>query len=121
MKDDGMIEGEWTVVDVPPVVKGQRRSYWSGLFAECRACPGEWRRTMRPLGAATAAQVASDLRNAAHRDPAKMRVRGLLAGERWEAVWAPDPAGDDPARCFIWLRCLGIPTVVSVESVESAW
>lgn len=121
MKGSGSVRGEWTVADVPPVVRGQRRSYWVGLFAECRAVPGEWRRTLRAFGSSTAAQVASDPRNAAHRDPAKMRVRGLLPGERWEAVWAPDPEAGDPERCVIWLRCLGIPTTDEPPAVDELW
>jgi hypothetical protein len=96
-----------TVPSTPPVPnRSQRRSKWAALFDECRERPGVWRRTVEHFRPTTAAQIASDIRNAWRRDPKKMRLRGLLEGERWEAVWGPAPEAADPEQCYIWLRYL---------------
>lgn len=95
----------WTVPSTPPVPgRSQRRSKWAALFDECREQPGVWRRTVEQFRPTTAAQIASDIRNAWRRDPKKMRLRGLRQGERWEAVWGPAPEAAEPEVCFIWLR-----------------
>jgi hypothetical protein len=97
----------WTVPSTPPVPgRSQRRSKWAALFDECREQPGVWRRTVEHFRPTTASQIASDIRNAWRRDPKKMRLRGLLEGERWEAVWGPAQEAADPEACFIWLRFL---------------
>jgi len=126
----------YTVAEVPPVVGRQRRSVWGGLFEECRGYPGQWRRTARSFSPGSAAQCASDIRNAHRRDPAVMRMRGLRAGERWEAAWGPNPDAPDPACCYIWLRYMGqialpagkaahplsaVSSPVVVDGVEYAW
>jgi hypothetical protein len=88
----------------------QRRAYWAGVFAEGRECPGEWLRTEKWFARATAAQVASDVRNAHLRDLTKMRVRGVLPGDRWEAQWDNDPADADLGHFYVWLRFDGTPS-----------
>lgn len=97
----------YTIQSEPPVLpEAQRRSRWVDLFAECRAHPGEWRRILDPMAKATAAQVASDIRNAYRRDVAKSRIRGLRAEDRWETVWGADPDGS-PDAYYIWLKYVG--------------
>lgn len=97
----------YTIKSEPPTLpEAQRRSRWVDLFAECRARPGEWRRVLEPMAKATAAQVASDIRNAYRRDVAKARIRGLNADDRWETVWGTDPAGRS-TEYFIWLKYVG--------------
>ena len=97
----------YTVESIPPVVpEVQRRSRWVELFAECREHPNEWRRIIDPMAKATAAQIASDIRNAHRRDLAKSRVRGLQPEDRWETVWGNEPDGD-PVEFFIWLKYMG--------------
>jgi len=97
----------YTIQSEPPVLpEVQRRSRWTDLFQECRSHPQEWRRILEPMAKATAAQVASDIRNAHRRDMAKARVRGLLPGDMWDAVWGVDPSGR-PDEYFIWIKYLG--------------
>lgn len=123
-----------TVPSTPPVPnRSQRRSKWAALFDECREEPGVWRRTVEHFRPTTASQIASDIRNAWRRDPKKMRLRGLLEGERWEAVWGPAPEAADPEQCFIWLRFISggaglendpSPVLVAgepVAEIEYAW
>ena len=100
--------GKYTVPSQPPT-KGtrQRRSRWTELFEECRAVPGEWRKVVEPMSKATAAQIASDIRNAHTRDLDKSRVKGFLPGDRWETVWGVDPADDEPGNFYVWLRYVG--------------
>jgi hypothetical protein len=132
--DPGSKGTRFTVPSLPPIpASSQRRSKWASLFDECRTEPGSWRRTVEPFRPTTAAQIASDIRNAWRRDPQKMRLRGILEGERWEAVWGPAPEAPDPDRCFIWLRFIsggkgvdsGPPpalwVVPSDTGIEYAW
>ncbi|MSW78867.1 MAG: hypothetical protein F2749_14605 [Actinobacteria bacterium] len=124
----------FTVPSLPPIpASSQRRSKWASLFDECRAQAGLWRRTVEPFRPTTAAQIASDIRNAWRRDPQKMRLRGMLEGERWEAVWGPAPEATDPDQCFIWLRFISdgrgaesdsppaLRMVPSDTAIEYAW
>lgn len=98
----------YTIASAPPTPDStHRRSRWADLFEECRNHPGEWRRMIEPMKRSTAAQIASDIRNSYRRDPDKSRLRGLLATDRWETTWGPDPSEDDPEKCFIWLRYIG--------------
>lgn len=99
--------GPRTVPSLPPDVRSQRRSYWTELFDECRVHAGEWRRTRRSFSKSTAAQIASDVRNMATRDPDKMRLRGYRPGDVWEAVWGHDPDEGTRDRCYLWLRFMG--------------
>jgi hypothetical protein len=98
-----------TIASTPPNrQEAQRRSRWSQLFDECRQYKGEWRRIIEPLRKSTAAQIASDIRNAHHRDLAKTRLRGFEAGDHWEAVWGTDLDNDpDTNNYYIWLRYVG--------------
>lgn len=97
----------YTIQSEPPVLpEVQRRSRWADLFAECREHPGEWRRILEPMAKATAAQVASDIRNAYRRDLTKVRIRGLRNDDQWETVWGPDP-GEQADQYFIWLKYVG--------------
>jgi hypothetical protein len=101
---------EYTVASAPPVeAASQRRSYWTELFAECRSYPNEWRRTARSFSKSTAAQIASDVRNMARRDPTKFRLRGFMPGDRWEAVWGVEVETSATGEFFLWLRFLEEP------------
>lgn len=104
----------YTISSTPPTrtSSSQKRSRWAELFTECREHPGEWRRMIEPLRRSTAAQIASDIRNAHTRDLNKTRLRGLLPTDRWDAVWGNDPDDADEEHFYIWLRFL--------ESVEPA-
>jgi hypothetical protein len=96
------------VVEEPPVKQDQRRSRWVEVFEEARAHKGEWCRISEPLKRSTAAQIASDIRNAHLRDPEKSRLRGFKPGEMWEARWGTHPDKDpDPEHYYIWLKYLG--------------
>ena len=98
----------YTIASNPPVKdSSQRRSRWSDLFDECRAVPGEWRRMVEPLSKATAAQIASDIRNAHTRDSDKARLKGFLPTDRWESAWGADPSDGNPAHFYVWLRYVG--------------
>ena len=98
----------WTIADTPPGMSShQRRSRWEELFAECRNHAMEWRRIIEPMRRSTAAQVSSDLRSVHRRDPKKVRLRGLLPGDQWEAVWGSDPRDPDPEHFYVWLRYAG--------------
>jgi hypothetical protein len=101
-------QAKYTIASTPPGAQGfQKRSRWAELFDECRAVPGEWRRIIAPLAKATAAQIASDIRNAHTRDLDKARLRGLLPTDRWEASWGNDPDDSDPEHFYVWLRYVG--------------
>jgi len=126
--------GGLTVPSTPPVLgRSQTRTRWAALFDECRSEPGVWRRTVEPFRPTTAAQLESVIRNAWRRGPKKMRLRGLLEGERWEAVCGPAPESADTEECFVWLRFVsgsaGVedgPTLLPradepVEAIEYAW
>lgn len=63
----------------------------------------DWVHVPRYYTQNTAAQLVSDINNAAHRYPATVRVKGILPGERWEARWAQaadGPRGDH----IVWIR-----------------
>jgi hypothetical protein len=51
----------------------------------------------------TAAQLASDIVNADHREAATVRVRGIHPGERWDARWEP-AGGNLPGDFVVWIR-----------------
>jgi len=123
MSDNTTNNERFTIKSTPPNLrKPQRRSYWPTVFAEARECPGEWVRTEKWFHRATAAQVASDLRNAHRRSPGKMRVSGFLPGDRWETRWENDPADPDAEHFYIWLRFDGItPTDHRRMLEDTAW
>jgi hypothetical protein len=121
MTDDSNSE-RLTVRSTPPDRrKYQKRAYWPGVFAEARECPGVWVRTGKWFNRSTAAQVASDVRNAHTRDAGKMRVKGTLPGERWETRWDNDPADPDVEHLYIWLRLVPAPRPARRELVDSDW
>jgi hypothetical protein len=98
----------YTIPSEPPNKQdSQKRSRWARLFDECREHQGEWRRIIDPLRKTTAAQIASDIRNAHTRDLDKTRLRGFEEGDHWEAVWGHDPEDDNPDNFYIWLKFLG--------------
>lgn len=98
----------YTIPSSPPVrEETQKRSRWAELFEECRKAHGDWRRMLEPLTKATAAQIASDIRNAHTRDLDKSRLKGLLPGDLWEAAWGKDPSDPNPAHYYVWLRYIG--------------
>jgi hypothetical protein len=113
---------QFTVPSPPPEPSGSKRpSKWASLFDECRQHPGTWRRIIEPFKSATAAQLASDIRNTWHRDPKKLRLRGLREGERWEAVSGPSPEGANPEQSFIWLRFMEGGAANDVGPSPSEW
>ena len=80
----------FTIPSEPPASeRRQRRSWWADVFAEARQFPGEWRLVVEAFAESTARQIASDIRNAHKRQPDKMRLRGILPGEMWDARCAP--------------------------------
>ena len=99
----------YTIASSPPRRKSvtQRRSRWAEMFNEARAHPGEWRRLVEPMKRTTAAQVASDIRNAHTRDLSKARLRGLHPDDRWEAAWGQDEKDPEREHFYVWLRYLG--------------
>jgi hypothetical protein len=103
-----------TIAGEPPMLpRAQRRSIWTEVFDEGRAHPGEWRRVARPMSKSTASQIASDIRNATHRDPARSRLRGLRHGDRWETQWGK-AAGVDSGEYFVWITYVGSAIRVAV-------
>ena len=118
MSDHNEQMDRYTFPDEPPAVKRQRRSFWGVVFDECREAPGEWRRVAQTFKKSTASQFASDVRSVWRRDPAKLRMRGLRAGERWEsrAVELPD------GMFAVYLRYVGRDGEVTTPVVlETAW
>lgn len=99
----------YTIPSTPPTRKAitQRRSRWAEMFSEAREHPGEWRRLVEPMKRTTAAQVASDIRNAHTRDLSKARLRGLHDTDLWEAAWGQDDADSDSEHYYVWLRYIG--------------
>lgn len=94
------------VGSAPPSVDSRRgrRTVWPDRLEVGRANPGVWIRVTEPFSRTTAAQLASDLRNAHTRNPRTMRVRGVAAGERWETVWGPRDDATESGEFFIWFR-----------------
>ena len=103
--------GSFTVDAGPPPQKQRRRfSMWEALFDECRKFEGEWRRTATPLSKSTAAQLASDIRNAYKREFVKSRLKGLGPDERWDAAWGPGTDGkgnESDDEFYVWTKYMG--------------
>jgi hypothetical protein len=98
----------YTIASDPPRRPRQSRpSAWSRRLDEARSDFGEWRRVAEPMTRATASQVASDLRNAHRRDRTKLRMGGVLPGERWDAAWGHASEDPNPAHFYVWLRWIG--------------
>lgn len=77
-------------------------SFWVRTMQAARE-RGDWLRVPRLYTQTTAAQLVSDIVNAAHRDPSTVRVKGILPGEVWQARWGHAP--DGPANDFVvWIR-----------------
>jgi len=104
----GRTSSKRTVVtpeDPPEGLGWQRTSFWVLVFADARKTD-RWVRVDRFYTQATASQLASDIR-AAHRRPLdKLRVRGILEGEKWEARWSTDEKCP-PGHFSIWVRYCG--------------
>jgi len=83
----------------------QRRSFWVHALESARTKPG-WVRVQRFYTANTAAQIASDLRSAHRRTPDRVRVKGVLPGERWDARWGVSPEGPN-GQFAVWIRFIG--------------
>lgn len=79
-----------------------RRSFWIRTFATARES-GEWHRVDRHYTRTTAVQITSDICCAHTRDPDRHRMRGMAAGERWEARWEPADDGA-PSDLVVWIR-----------------
>ena len=108
-----------TIQSEPPSRKpNQRRSPWRVILADSRRLECEWLRVAEPMTRSTASQIASDLRCAHRREPSKLRITGVLAGDRWDAQWANDEADPDRANFYVWLRW--VPEATLAE-VVTAW
>ena len=102
----GSTHGDDFVSDDQPVDPlWQRRSFWVHALEAARG-KSTWVRVQRFYTAATAAQIASDLRSAHRRKPENVRVRGVLPGERWDARWGVSPEGPN-GQFAIWVRYVG--------------
>lgn len=91
--------------DLPPQNDWIRSSFWVKTLRTARPRK-TWFRVPRMYTEKTAQQIASDLRSAHHRDPKKLRVKGVLPGDRWDARWNASPEGPD-GQFSIWIRFLG--------------
>ena len=109
----------YTIPSEPPARKSnQRHSSWTAILADSRRQQGEWLRVAGSMTRSTATQIASDLRCAHRREPSKMRIKGVLAGDRWETQWAQDEADPNPANFYVWLRW--VPTTPAAR-LATAW
>jgi hypothetical protein len=94
------------IAEDPPFDEGwQRTSFWVLLFADARK-EDRWFRVNRFYTSSTAAQIASDIRSAKRRPLDKLRVRGILPGENWDAKWGSDEKCP-PGHFSIWVRFCG--------------
>ena len=85
-----------------PRPRGSRTSFWVRTLQVARDRDG-WHRVPRFYTLATAAQLTSDIVNAAHRHPDTVRVKGILPGEVWNARWGH--ASDAPGSDFVvWIK-----------------
>ena len=91
--------------DFPPDQDWIRRSFWVKELENARRRK-TWTRVNRLYTEKTAAQIASDLRSAHHRDPTKLRVKGVLPGDKWDTRWNSSPEGPE-GQYSIWVRFLG--------------
>jgi hypothetical protein len=91
--------------DFPPDQDWIRRSFWVKELENARRRK-TWTRVNRLYTEKTAAQIASDLRSAHHRDPKKLRVKGVLLGDKWETQSNSSPEGPE-GQYSIWIRFIG--------------
>jgi len=91
--------------DFPPEHDWIRSSFWVKSLRTARQRK-TWFRVPRMYTEKTAQQIASDLRSAHHRDPKKLRVKGVLPSDRWDARWNASPEGPE-GQFSIWIRLLG--------------
>ena len=94
--------------DFPPDQAWIRRSFWVKTLQDARRRK-TWVRVNRFYTEKTAAQVASDLRAAHHRDSKKLRVKGILPGDKWDTRWNSSPEGPE-GQYSIWIRFIGDET-----------
>jgi hypothetical protein len=80
------------------------RSVWPRRLDEARSRPGSWMCVVEPMTRSTASQIASEIRHSYHRDLAKLRITGLIEGERWEAEWGRTAVDPNPDHYYVWLR-----------------
>jgi hypothetical protein len=78
-----------TAIWFPP-----RDTFWGRTFHEARQSGG-WMLVPRYYTRSTASQLACDISRAHLRDPERLRMRGPLPGEVWEAQWGPAEDGPD--------------------------
>lgn len=81
---------------------GSPSSFWSRTLDAARH-HHDWMLVPRHYTRATAAQIATDIARAAHRDLATLRVKGIRPGEQWEARWMPADTGA-PGDHVVWIR-----------------
>lgn len=85
------------IPEAPPVAPLKRRpSKWADAFEVARHGWMRWYRVDNPLSKATAAQMASDIRNASKRE--KPRPKGIRPGESWDATW-----GEVDGQYYVWI------------------
>lgn len=88
--------------NAPAPFRQRRSSFWCRTFDAARS-RGEWTLVGRTYSRSTAAQLASDIKNAHRREEDYQRVRGIVPGESWDARWEPSPNGDHGRYC-VWIR-----------------
>ena len=86
----------------PSPFRHRRSSFWCRTFDLARA-NDDWTLVGRTYSRSTAAQLASDIKNAHRREDEYLRVRGIVPGETWQARWEPASAGD-MSRYQVWIR-----------------
>lgn len=118
--NDNQLDDSYSIPAEPPQpARGKRRSWWPALLAEVRQHPNEWRQVNKTFAWSTVQQIASDLRRVHTRGSEKLRVRGVVPGDRFETRYAvdesvyvefvsedcDDAAADLPkARYFLWIK-----------------
>jgi hypothetical protein len=86
----------------PAPFRQRRWSFWCRTFELARS-RNDWSLVARSYTRSTAAQLASDIKNAHRREDEYQRVRGIVPGELWQARW--EPANDGAAgRYVVWIR-----------------
>ncbi len=101
------------IVEIDPPVRTRGtgpRDKWSARLKESRARRGRWMMVTQPMTKATAAQIASDLRRSHLRDHAKMRIRAVKPGDRWETTVARHPENPVDGEFFLWIKWSGSET-----------
>ena len=101
-----MAEKKAKVENPPAPAPWKRRSFWVVVLEEIRLNPRVWHRVDRLYTRASALQIASDLRSVHRRGAENVRVKGVLDGEAWDALWELSLDGPDD-HYAIWVMYRG--------------